>query len=169
MLRTYTRDEYLDKIAMIRGARRAISVTTDVIVGFPGETDDDFEQTLTLLDEAQYDGVFAFKFSPRPHTAALHMEDSIAEEEKCRRLAVLLERQRLIQTARNERLVGERFELLVDNRGHKPGHKEAQWSGRTSSNRVVNFTSPRTALMGEYVEVRVTRAGSNSLVGEQVV
>ncbi|HEV1995410.1 MAG TPA: tRNA (N6-isopentenyl adenosine(37)-C2)-methylthiotransferase MiaB [Candidatus Acidoferrum sp.] len=165
MLRTYTREEYLGKIAMIRAARRAISVTTDIIVGFPGETEEDFQQTLTLLDAAQYDGVFAFKFSPRPNTPALAMQDGIPEAEKDRRLAVLLDRQRQIQMLRNEQLVGSSFEVLTDNRGHK----EAQWSGRTSSNRVVNFTSPRTALMGEYLPVRITRAGPNSLVGEQVV
>jgi tRNA-2-methylthio-N6-dimethylallyladenosine synthase len=164
MRRTYTREEYLEKIAMIRAARRAICVSTDIIVGFPGESEKDFQETLTLLDEAQYDGVFAFKFSPRPNTPAMHMDDSIPEEEKSRRLAVLLERQRQIQIVNNERLVGSTFEVFVENRTNREG----QWAGRTSSNRVVNFTSPRTALVGEYVEVRITRAGPNSLVGEQV-
>jgi tRNA-2-methylthio-N6-dimethylallyladenosine synthase len=165
MRRTYTRDAYLEKIALIRAARRPISISTDIIVGFPGETEEDFQQTLTLLDAAQYDGVFSFKFSPRPNTPALKMEDALPEEEKGRRLAILQECQRAIQTARNEKLVGSRFEVLVENRGHKEG----QWAGRTSSNRVVNFVSPHTNLMGEYLQVRITRAGPNSLVGEQVV
>ena len=165
MQRTYTREEYLEKIALIRGSRREISVTTDIIVGFPGETEEDFRETLTLLDAAQYDGVFAFKFSPRPNTPALAMADSIPEAEKSRRLAVLLEHQRLIQQQRNEKLVGLCFEVFVENRAQREG----QWTGRTSSNRTVNFTSPRTELVGEYLEVRITRAGANSLTGEQVV
>jgi len=165
MRRTYTREEYLEKIALIRRARRPISITTDIIVGFPGETDADLEETLSLLDLAQYDGVFSFKYSPRPHTPALAMADPIPEEEKGRRLVVLQEKQRQIQTTRNEALVGQTFEVLVDGQSRR----ENQWAGRTSSNRVVNFTSPRRDLLGEYVEVRIARAGPNSLVGEQAV
>jgi tRNA-2-methylthio-N6-dimethylallyladenosine synthase len=165
MLRTYTRERYLEKIALIRSARRPVSITSDVIIGFPGETEADFEETLSLLDLAQYDGVFSFKYSPRPNTAARTMDDAIPEEEKTRRLTVLQDHQRGIQTARNEALIGDTHEVLVDNRGSREG----QWAGRTTSNRVVNFTSPRTALLGEYVPVRITRAGPNSLVGEQVV
>src|SRR5712692_566050 len=165
MQRTYTRDEYLEKIALIRAARRPISVTSDIIVGFPGETEKDFEETLNLLDFAQYDAVFSFKFSPRPSTPALGLADPIPEEEKGRRLAVLQERQRQIQTARLAALVGQTFEVLVD--GHS--RKEGQWAGRTSSNRVVNFTSPQANLLGNYVQVRITRSGPNSLVGEQCI
>jgi tRNA-2-methylthio-N6-dimethylallyladenosine synthase len=164
MLRTYTREEYLEKIAHIRAARRPISITSDVIIGFPGETEDDFHDTLSLLDAAQYDQIFTFKFSSRPHTPAEHMEDALPEEEKSRRLAALLDHQREIQLARNAALVGQTFEVLVDNRGRKPG----QWSGRTTSNRVVNFSSPDESLLGEYVQTRVTQAGPNSLVGERV-
>ncbi len=164
MQRTYTREDYLDKIGLIRSARRPISVTTDIIVGFPGETEEDFQSTLSLLDLAQYDGAFSFKYSPRPNTPAQSMADPIPEEEKGRRLAVLQERQRQIQTARNESFVGQTFEVLVDGQSRKEG----QWAGRTSSNRVLNFTSPNGNLLGDYVQVRVTRAGPNSLVGEQV-
>jgi tRNA-2-methylthio-N6-dimethylallyladenosine synthase len=114
MLRTYTREEYLEKIAMIREARRPISVTSDIIVGFPGETEEDLEETLSLLDAVQYDGVFAFQYSPRPNTTAQHMPDAIPEEEKGRRLALVMDRQREIQRARNEALIGETFEVLVD-------------------------------------------------------
>ena len=165
MLRTYTREEYLEKISWIRAARRPISVTSDIIVGFPGETDADFDDTLTLLDAAGYDGVFSFKYSPRPNTSAASMPDAVPEEEKSRRLAVLQERQRLIQTARNEKLIGETFEVLVD------AYHAArdQWAGRSTSNRVLNFTSPHQNLLGQYVQVKVTRAGPNSLVGEQVL
>ncbi len=162
MLRTYTRDEYLEKIALIRSARRPIAVTTDLIVGYPSETEADFQETLSLLDEAQYDGAFSFKFSPRPHTAAARLPDAVPEEEKSRRLAVLQEKQRAIQTARNEALVGQTFEVLVDGRSSRPG----QWAGRTTSNKVINFSSPAQNLLGQYLRACVTRAGPNSLLGE---
>jgi tRNA-2-methylthio-N6-dimethylallyladenosine synthase len=165
MLRTYTREEYLEKIAMIREARRPISVTSDIIVGFPGETEEDLAHTLSLLDEAQYDGIFAFQYSPRPNTSAQHMPAAVPEEEKGSRLSRVLEHQRKIQTARNETLVGKTFEVLVDGASRRPG----QWSGRCSSNRVLNFTSPQQNLLGEYLQVKVLHAGPNSLVGEHVI
>src|SRR3984957_14804211 len=165
MLRTYTREEYLEKIALIRAARRPISVTSDVIVGFPGETEEDIEETLSLLDAVQYDGVFAFQYSPRPNTTAQHMPDAISEEEKGRRLALVMDRQREIQRARNENLIGETFEALVDG----ASRRLSQWSGRCSSNRILNFTSPRENLLGEYVSVRVTSASPNCLVGEDAI
>ena len=165
MRRTYTRDEYLEKISWIRSARRDFSITSDVIVGFPGETEADFERTITLLDEVGYDGVFSFKYSPRPNTSATSMPDAVPEEEKSRRLAILMERQRQIQIARNEKLVGGTFEVLVDGR-HESRN---QWSGRTTGNRSVNFTSPRQSLLGEYVRVKITRASANSVAGEQVI
>jgi tRNA-2-methylthio-N6-dimethylallyladenosine synthase len=164
MARTYTREEYLEKIALLKGARRPISISTDVIVGFPGETENDFEETLSLLDEVQYDNVFAFKYSPRPNTPSLKMGDAIPEAEKGRRLAILMDRQREIQRVRNEKLVGETFEVLVDGKSRR----ENQWSGHTSSNRVVNFTSPEQELLGDYVQVKVVSAMPNSLVGEMV-
>ena len=82
MQRTYTREEYLEKIAMIRSAKRPISITTDIIVGFPGETNREFEETLSLLDEVRYDGVFSFKYSPRPNTPSLAMSDAVSEDRK---------------------------------------------------------------------------------------
>ena len=164
MARTYTREEYLEKIALMKAAKRPISITTDMIVGFPGETERDFEETLSLLDEVQYDSVFAFKYSPRPNTPSLKMADAIPEEEKGRRLAILMDRQREIQRVRNERTVGETFEVLVDGKSRR----ENQWSGHTSSNRVVNFASPEQELLGDYVQVKVVSAMPNSLVGEMV-
>ncbi|MGA2481706.1 MAG: tRNA (N6-isopentenyl adenosine(37)-C2)-methylthiotransferase MiaB [Candidatus Acidiferrales bacterium] len=164
MQRTYTREEYLEKVALIRGARRPISITTDVIVGFPGEADADFEETLDLLDAVQFDGAFSFKYSPRPNTPALAFADAIPEEEKGRRLAVLQEKQRGIQALRNEALVGRNLEVLVEGKSRRAN----QWAGHTSSNRVLNFTSPAEHLLGQYAQVRVTSAGPNSLVGEHV-
>jgi tRNA-2-methylthio-N6-dimethylallyladenosine synthase len=165
MLRTYTREEYLEKIAMIREARRPISVTSDVIVGFPGETDKDLEETLSLLDIAQYDGVFAFQYSPRPNTSAQHMPDAIPGEEKGRRLARLMDYQREIQQRRNDAHIGKTLEVLVDNASRRPGN----WSGRCSNNQMLNFTSPRENLLGEYLQVKVTGAGPISLVGEHAI
>jgi tRNA-2-methylthio-N6-dimethylallyladenosine synthase len=164
MKRTYTRDEYLEKISWIRGARRTISITSDFIVGFPGETEKDFEETLTLLDEAQYDSVFAFKYSPRPNTPAISMPDAIPEEEKSRRLAILQDHQREIQTQRNEKLVGRTFEVLVDAFYERRG----QWAGRTTSNRIINFPSTAPNLLGQYLPVKIVRGGPNSLAGEYV-
>jgi tRNA-2-methylthio-N6-dimethylallyladenosine synthase len=164
MARTYTRDEYLDKIAMLRAARREISLTTDLIVGFPGETEEDFQQTLSLLDFAQYDGAFCFKYSPRPNTPSLKMDDAIPEEEKSRRLAILLEKQREIQRARNEKLICRIFEVMVEGKSRR----EHQWSGHTSSNKVMNFTSRQQESLGDYVQVKVVAATPNSLIGERV-
>ena len=164
MRRTYTREEYLEKISWLRGARKEFSLTTDVIVGFPCETERDFEETITLLDAVGYDGVFAFMYSPRPNTSASALPGAVSEEEKKKRLAILQERQRQIQLARNETLIGREFEVLVDSHHATRG----QWAGRTMSNRVVNFISERENLLGEFVSVRVTRAAPNSLVGEEI-
>ena len=164
MERTYSREGYLEKIDMIRGASRPVSITTDIIVGFPGETQEDFAHTLSLLDAVRYDSLFAFKYSPRPNTPSLKMPDAISEQEKTRRLAVLQDRQRVIQSERNDALVGSTFEVMVSGKSRR----ESQWTGYTSCHRVVNFTSQRQELLGTYVQVRVTSAGPNSLVGEHV-
>jgi len=169
MKRDYTREQYLEKIDCIRRAKRAISITTDIIVGFPGETEADFEETLSLLDYAQYDSLFSFKYSRRPGTSALALGDAIPEEEKGRRLRELQARQRAIQERRNQSLIGRRFELLVEGQG-----REGQLSGRTSCHRTVNFPSngsdngsdKGSVKPGDYVWVRVTQAGPNSLIGE---
>jgi len=164
MLRTYTREQYLETVHCIRGARRAISLSTDAIVGFCGETPDDFEQTLSLLEEVGYDQVFAFKYSPRPATAAGHFEDSVSEEEKCRRLMVLQDKQREIQIQRNQACLGREYEVLVD--GFHP--RLGQAVGRTTSNRIINFPGG-SSWVGQYMTVRVTASGPNSLAGERVV
>src|SRR5207248_2214788 len=128
MQRLYTRDQYLERISWMKAARRDISITSDIIVGFPGETEEDFQQTLSLLDEVGYDGIFAFKYSPRPNTPSLKLEDAIPDEEKARRLAVLQEKQREIQKRRNQRHLGEIVEVMVEGKNEA----RAQWIGRTS-------------------------------------
>ncbi len=160
MARGYTREQYLEKIDCIRNAKRDISVSTDVIVGFCGETREDFEQTLSLLEEAEYDQVFSFKYSPRPNTAAGGWADSVPEEEKAARLTELQERQRAIQSRRNQALIGREFEVLVE--GFQP--RLGQAVGRTTSNRLINFPG-EADWVGLTREVRVTAAGPNSLAG----
>src|SRR6267143_266144 len=165
MQRTYSREEYLEKIAVMRGANRPIAITTDIIVGFPGETESDFEETISLLEEVKYDNLFSFKYSPRPNTPSLAMPDAIPEEEKSRRLAALQAKQREIQAKKHETLVGETFEVLVSGKSRR----ENQWFGYSTSHRVINFASQATELLGTYVQVHVTGAGPNNLVGEQVL
>jgi tRNA-2-methylthio-N6-dimethylallyladenosine synthase len=172
MQRLYTRDEYMRRIDWMKKARREISITTDIIVGFPGETEADFEQTLALLDEVEYDSLFGFKYSRRPNTAALALDDQISEDEKSRRLAILQEKQRAIQIRRNSTLVGTVEETFVEGYNQATG----QWIGRTMQNRTLNFVHPQFAspredatLVSGSWNVRVTRAGPNSLAGEVVI
>jgi tRNA-2-methylthio-N6-dimethylallyladenosine synthase len=172
MQRLYTREEYMQRIAWMKAARRPIAITSDIIVGFPGETEADFEATLDLLTEVEYDSVFAFKYSRRPNTPALALEDQIPEEEKVRRLAIVQEHQRQIQIRRNAAYVGAMEECLVEGFNKATG----QWIGRTSQYKTLNFLHPAagegsagqpgSALLGQYVNVRVTRSGANSLAGE---
>jgi len=165
MQRLYTREQYLERISWMKSAPREISITTDVIVGFPGETEAEFEETLSLLDEVEYDGIFGFKYSPRPNTPALKFIDAISETEKSRRLAVLNEKQRDIQRKRNQKYLGAVVEVMVE------GKNEArqQWIGRTSQNKVMNFAGNRELTSGEYVNVLTTACFPNSLAGELVV
>jgi tRNA-2-methylthio-N6-dimethylallyladenosine synthase len=166
MQRLYTRDQYLERIAWMKSARRPIAITTDIIVGFPGETEADFEETLSLLDQVEYDAIFSFKYSQRPNTSALALDDKVPEEEKARRLTIVQEKQRTIQLRRNSELVGSVQEVLVEGFNRST----CQWIGRTAQNRILNFTvTPGApALEGRYMDVRVTRAGPNSLAGEAV-
>jgi tRNA-2-methylthio-N6-dimethylallyladenosine synthase len=165
MQRLYTRDQYMERVAWIKAAKREISMTTDVIVGFPGETESDFAETLDLLDQVGYDGVFSFKYSPRPNTPSLALNDAIPEEEKSRRLELLMARQKDIQTARYKKYIGTTSEVMVE--GYNDSRQ--QWIGRTSQNKTLNFTAAGiTPVVGSYQQVRVTRSFPNSLVGEWV-
>jgi len=167
MKRLYTRDEYLERISWVKAARRDISLTTDIIVGFPGETEADFEQTIGLMDHVGYDSAFTFKYSPRPNTPALAYPDSIPEEQKSLRLSLLQERQRQIQTVRNKRHIGSDFNVMIE--GYNGPRK--QWIGRTSQHKVLNFSAPEGSVLspGAYVTVRVTGTFPNSLLGEMIV
>jgi len=167
MQRLYSREQYLERIAWIKAAKRDIAITSDTIVGFPGETEADFAETLSLLDEVEYDSVFTFKYSPRPNTPSLSLEDAIPDEEKARRLEVLMARQREIQKRRYQNYLGTTLEVMLE------GYNEAraQWIGRTSQNKTLNFSAPAPNALksGAYAQVLVTASFPNSLVGELVV
>jgi tRNA-2-methylthio-N6-dimethylallyladenosine synthase len=168
MFRDYSREEYLERIAWTKSARnKEISITTDVIVGFPGETEAEFRETLSLLDEVGYDGVFSFKYSPRPNTPALQYSDSIPDAEKSRRLQILQEHQRELQRSSYRRHLGQIIEVMVEGKNPARG----QMTGRTSQNKTLNFVvngRPEPHI-GEYVRVQVTQTFPNSLLGEMTV
>jgi tRNA-2-methylthio-N6-dimethylallyladenosine synthase len=161
MKRGYSREKYLGKVKTIQTASRPIAISTDIIVGFPGETEADFEDTLKLLDEVQYDSVFSFKYSPRPRTSALELADTATEEEKSRRLKTLQENQKLIQYNKNAAFVGRVLEVLVDDRPRS----QFSLAGRAGNNKIVNFDGPER-LMGSFVNVQITGFGPYSLKGE---
>ena len=171
MQRLYSRDDYMRRIEWMKNARRDIAITTDIIVGFPGETEEDFQETVKMVEEVGYDAMFIFKYSKRPNTPALQYTDHIPEEEKTRRFLVLQERQRGLQMRRNAAYVGRSEEVHVE------GYNRAtsQWIGRTTQNKTLNFhdsslPAPEDAktLVGQYLDVLVTRAGPNSLAGERI-
>ena len=166
MAREYTPDWYLERISWIKSARRKISLSTDIIVGFPGETADDFIQTMDLLQEVQYDCVFGFKYSGRPNTPALTMIDSVPDAEKTKRLQVVLDRQREIQRSNYAKHLGEEMDVMVEGVNASRG----QIAGRSSQNKPVNFTTrlPIAPAPGSYMRVKIVNTHPNSLVGEAV-
>ena len=165
MYREYSREQYLERVSWMKSARRHISMTSDIIVGFPGETESEFEETLSLIQEVGYDSIFTFKYSPRPNTPAIDREDSIPEEEKTRRLQVLNDVQREISRANYAKHLGQTLEVMVE--GYNPAR--GQIIGRTSQNKTLNFSIPDghpQPKIGSYVEAVVTKTLPNSLVGE---
>jgi tRNA-2-methylthio-N6-dimethylallyladenosine synthase len=168
MYREYTREQYLERVSWMKSARRHISMTSDIIVGFPGETESEFEETLTLIQEVGYDSIFTFKYSARPNTPAIDREDSIPEEEKSRRLQALNDVQREISRANYAKHLGQTLEVMVE--GYNP--TRGQVIGRTTQNKTLNFSVPEgehRPAIGSYVDAVVTKSLPNSLVGEMVV
>ena len=162
MRRRYSRESYLDLVARIRARLPEVALSTDMIVGFPTETDADFEDTLTLTAAVGYHSMFSFKYSPRPNTLAeQRLRDEVSEDEKTRRIVALQGLQREIQSGLNERLVGRTVEVLVDAASRR---RDTELSGRTSTNVVVNLPGP-AAWIGRMVPVRVERAGPHSVWG----
>jgi tRNA-2-methylthio-N6-dimethylallyladenosine synthase len=162
MNRGYTREEYLSRISALKSVRPGIVVTGDMIVGFPGESEADFEQTLALISEVRYADLYSFVYSPRPGTKAAELPEEISREQKQERLERLLKLQRQITFEINQSYLGSVQSVLVEGLGKRPG----QVSGRADSGKTVNFTG-NPALIGSFVEVRITAAYQNSLVGEQ--
>ena len=165
MHRRYSRGEFLELVGRILEAVPDINLSTDVIVGFPGETEEDFEHTLDVLEHVRFGQVFAFAYSPRPRTPAARYELQVGEEVKKERLHRLFEVTESISRELNEVLVGEVVPVLIDGDSRRnPLH----WQGRGEDNRVVNFPKTGHEGVGDIVDVRILRAGSHSLSGEAV-
>ena len=163
MRRGYTYEEYLDRIQRLRTRCPEVSLSTDIIVGFPGETDAEFEETLELLGEVEYDEIFSFIYSPRAQTVSAKLyDDDVAEEIKKDRLNRVQRVQQSISLRKNRQKIGQIEEILVDGRSKL---KNGQIMGRTRANRIVNVAGPE-ALVGAVVPVRITGATANSLLGE---
>jgi tRNA-2-methylthio-N6-dimethylallyladenosine synthase len=166
MRRRHTREEYLDLVARLREAMPDIALSTDMIVGFPGETAEDFEQTLSLTAVVRYHSMFSFKYSERPNTLALkRMPEDVGEEEKTRRIVALQTLQKDIQGELYTEAIGRTLDVLVDSRSRR---REWELSGRTSGNTVVNLAGD-PSWIGRTVRVRITGANPNSLRGEAVL
>ena len=165
MRRRYTRESYLELVARVREAIPDIALSTDMIVGFPGETTEEFEETLSLTRAVRFHSMFSFKYSPRPNTLALkRLQDDVAEEEKTRRIVALQGLQKEIQSELYTQAVGSVVDVLVDARSRR---REWELSGRTSGNTVVNFAGAPDWI-GQVIPVQITAANPNSLKGEAV-
>ncbi len=177
MNRRYTREHYLDIVSKLRNSCPGIAITSDMIVGFPGETPADFEATLELMREVQFDGLFAFTYSDRPHAPSTRFPEKVPVQDQNERLQALLELQRGITLSRNQALTGSVIEVLVEgfskqqaSRGRSEGPR-VQWTGRSPGNKVVNFdgragaVGAREAHAGQLVSVRIVRALAHSLFG----
>ena len=163
MRRGYTRGEYLERIERLRERRPEVALSTDIIVGFPGETDAEFEQTLELLGQVQYDEIYSFSYSPRPQTVSAKIfEDDIPKDVKRDRLNIVQTLQREISLTKNRQRIGDAEEILVDGPSKL---KNGQVMGRTRSNRIVNVIGPEN-LAGRLLPVRITGATATSLLGE---
>jgi tRNA-2-methylthio-N6-dimethylallyladenosine synthase len=164
MHRRYTREEYLELVARLRNVVPDINLSTDVIVGFPGETEGHFQQSLDLLQEIRFGQVFAFAFSPRPQTPAARYDDQVEEVAKKERLHRLFALTDQISSELNREIVGRELPVLIDGDSRRDPEF---WQGRGEDNRVVNFAKCGREGVGDIVDVRITRAGAHSLVGER--
>jgi len=162
MNRNYSRDSYLCKVKALRDLSPGISLTSDIVVGFPGESDEDFDDTMDLIETVRYDAIFSFKFSPRPGTRAASMPEQVDDDVKNKRLLILQERQREISLERNKEYEGRIVEVLVED-GSDTGTERL--SGKTRTFKTVKFNGDRE-LIGELVRVRICEGSLNSLIGE---
>ena len=165
MNRKYSIETYLDKVKGLRAARPDIALTTDIIVGFPGESEADFEATMQLVETVRYHAAFSFKYSDRPHAKSADFPDKVDEEVKKERLARLQKRLQEIVEERNREYQGREIEIMVES---SCPNKDGQWSGRAGSNHVVNFTGAGTFVPGQLLTVHIDHACSHSLRGRLV-
>jgi tRNA-2-methylthio-N6-dimethylallyladenosine synthase len=163
MARRYTSDQYLDLVDRIRSRIPDINISTDVIVGFPGESDRDFEATLELLSRVRFGQVFGFAYSPRPRTPAARLEEQVPEAVRKSRLNRLFALTDSICAELNSALIGRSVPVLIDGTSRRSA---SDWQGRAEDNRVVNFPRCGGEQVGDIVEVLIIRAGAHSLVGE---
>ncbi len=163
MKRGYTREHYLGLVKKLRQVRPDIAITSDVMVGFPGEGRDDFQKTMDLIREAGFDGLFSFKYSDREGTLAASMGPKVPEEEKAERLSILQEYQKEMTFKKHKEMVGDVVSVLVEGPSKRPG----QFMGRTPTNKIVNFPLDN-GMIGHEVKVKIVRANRNSLVGQPV-
>ncbi|MBP9943394.1 MAG: radical SAM protein, partial [Desulfomicrobium sp.] len=166
MGRKYTRDRYLETIGELRRVCPHIALTTDIIVGFPGETVQDFEDTLDLMRQVRYESSFSFKYSDRPGVRAEKMAFKVPEEEKARRLAILQELQDRMTVEALAAQVGAEAQVLVEGPSKMQDGEGFFWRGRDGGGRIVNFSSPVPGLTGRMVRVRIVDAKKHSLTGE---
>jgi len=165
MNRKYTIETYLDKVARLRKYRPDIALTTDIIIGFPGETDDDFAATMQVLDKVRYHGAYSFKYSDRPNAKAADFPDKVTEEIKSERLARLQVRQNEISLALKQVEIGKTVEVMVEGASKAPDN---QWSGRTGANQIVNFACAAKLTPGQLFVVKIVDACQNSLRGQMI-
>jgi tRNA-2-methylthio-N6-dimethylallyladenosine synthase len=165
MSRSYTVEHYLERIAKIKEIIPGVSLSTDIIAGFPSETLEEHQMTMELMAKVQYDGAFMFKYSPRENTKAFKMEDDVPEDEKLRRLNEIIQQQLNISKELNIKEIGNIHEVLVEGESKK---KKEEWQGRSDSNKVVVFPKADTTKIGDLVKVRITKSTSGTLYGELI-
>ena len=164
MNRRYTREAYLEKVRALRSRIPDIVLTSDVIVGFPGETTEEFEDTLKVLEEVRFDALFTFIYSPREGTPAARMPDPMSREEKSANFQRLVDLQNAISLEKHQAYVGKVLRCLVDGEGEDPRNN---LTARTAGNRLVHFTGDK-ALIGAYTDLRITGCSTWALFGEVV-
>jgi tRNA-2-methylthio-N6-dimethylallyladenosine synthase len=163
MNRGYTREDFITKTKWLKQYIKSFTLSTDIIVGFPGETQNDFQDTLSLMEEVQFDQIYSFAYSPRPNTASAQMRDEIPRSQKLDRLYCLQEKQNGIQKRLNEKWIGEIVTVLVDGQSQKD---KSMLTGRTASNKIVNFKQERSSV-GKLINVKIKEATLHSLIGRE--
>jgi tRNA-2-methylthio-N6-dimethylallyladenosine synthase len=161
MSRKYTIENYLEKVDKLRKHNSDIALTTDIIVGFPGEEEEDFQATMALIEKVRYHSAFSFKYSSRPPAKSCEFEETVSEEDKAKRLAILQARQNEITMERHREYIGQSMELMLEGKSKVDG----QWCGRSRTNHIVNFESNNIFTPGQLISVKITEACDNSLRG----